>query len=147
MTLYDDYFQDTVKYKKIYGEKTLVLIQVGSFYEIYALKDTTGGVHFTCIEDVCKIVTKLIFSKKIIDNQIFNICSDKPINLSKIIDKINILTNRRPRLYKRSLQKADVIKTHGSNKKIIKKVGKIKFTTIEVGLMKTVKWFKKYYKI
>ncbi len=102
---------------------------------------------FTYIEDACKIVTKLIFSKKIIDNQIFNICSDKPINLSKIIDKINILTNRKPRLYKRSLQKADVIKTHGSNKKIIKKVGKIKFTTIEVGLMKTVKWFKKYYNI
>jgi len=44
------------------------------------------------------------------------------------------------------LQKADVIKTHGSNKKIIKKIGKIKFTSIEVGLMKTAKWFKKYYK-
>ena len=55
MTLYDDYFQNTVKYRKIYGKKTLVLIQVGSFYEIYALKDTNGNVHFTCIEDVCKI--------------------------------------------------------------------------------------------
>ena len=101
---------------------------------------------FTYIEDVCKIVAKLIFSKKSIDNQIFNICSDKPINLSKIMDKINKLTDRRPKLFKRSLQKADVIKTHGSNKKIIKKIGKIKFTPMEVGLMKTVKWFKKYYK-
>ena len=55
MTLYDDYFQETVKYRKIYGPKTLVLIQVGSFYEIYALKDPSGGIHFTCIEDVCKI--------------------------------------------------------------------------------------------
>jgi len=45
------------------------------------------------------------------------------------------------------LQKADVIKTHGSNKKIIQKIGKIQFTTIEAGLNKTVKWFKKYYKL
>ena len=102
---------------------------------------------FTYIEDVCKVVAKLIFSKKNINNQIFNICSNKPINLLKIINKINKLTNRKPRLYKRNLQKADVIKTHGSNKKIIQKIGKIQFTTIEVGLNKTVKWFKKYYKL
>ncbi len=102
---------------------------------------------FTYIKDACKIVTKLLFSKKNINNQIFNICSDKPINLSKIINKINKLTNRNPRLFKRSLQKADVIKTHGSNKKIIKKIGKVKFTDIEIGLKRTVKWFVKYYKI
>ena len=102
---------------------------------------------FTYIEDACKIVSKLIFSKKNINNQIFNICSNKPINLLKIINKINKLTNKKPRLYKRNLQKADVIKTHGSNKKIIQKIGKIQFTTIEVGLNKTVMWFKKYYKV
>ena len=50
-------------------------------------------------------------------------------------------------MLKRSLQKADVIKTHGSNKKIIKKIGKVKFTDIEIGLKRTVKWFVKYYKI
>ena len=102
---------------------------------------------FTYIKDACKIVAKLLFSKKSINNQIFNICSNKPINLSKIINKINKLTNKKPRLLKRSLQKADVIKTHGSNKKIIKKIGKVKFTDIEIGLKRTVKWFVKYYKI
>lgn len=55
MTIYDDYFLETVKYKKVYGPKTLVLMQVGSFYEIYALKDSAGDVHFSCIKDVCKI--------------------------------------------------------------------------------------------
>ena len=102
---------------------------------------------FTYIKDACKIVAKLLFSKKSVNNQIFNICSNKPINLSKIINKINKLTNKKPRLLKRSLQKADVIKTHGSNKKIIKKIGKVKFTDIEIGLKRTVKWFVKYYKI
>ena len=44
-----------------------------------------------------------------------------------VINEINILTSKKPRLFRRSLQKADVIKTHGSNKKILKKVGKINF--------------------
>ncbi len=101
---------------------------------------------FTYIQDVCKIIKKIIYSKKKISNDIFNICSDNPINLSKIIFQINTLTQKKPKLFKRSLQQADVIKTHGSNKKIISKFGKHKFTQIDLGLKKTVDWFKEYYK-
>ena len=50
-------------------------------------------------------------------------------------------------MIKRSLQKADVIKTHGDNKKILNIVGKMKFTDLDLGLKNTVKWFKEYYKI
>ena len=39
MTIYNDYLKYTEKYKKIYGEKTLVLMQVGSFFECYGLVD------------------------------------------------------------------------------------------------------------
>ena len=102
---------------------------------------------FTYIQDACKILKKLIFSKKKINNQILNICSNNPTNLLKVINEINILTSKKPRLFRRSLQKADVIKTHGSNKKILNKVGKIKFTTMKKGLKKTVSWFKDYYKV
>ena len=61
--------------------------------------------------------------------------------------KINTFTRKKPKMIKRSLQKADVIKTHGDNKKILKTVGKIKFTDLDLGLKNTVKWFKGYYKI
>jgi len=101
---------------------------------------------FTYIEDVCKTIERIIFLRKKISHDVFNICSNNPIKLFKIINKINKLTQKKPKLFKRSLQKADVIKTHGSNKKIISLIGKNKFTSIDIGLKKTVDWFKQYYK-
>ena len=101
---------------------------------------------FTYIGDVCQIIKKIIFLKdKQSQNEIFNICSNRPINLLKIIKQINKLTCKSPKTYKRPLQKADVIKTHGSNKKILDKIGKRRFTSIKDGLMNTLIWFKKYY--
>ena len=78
---------------------------------------------------------------------IFNISSNRPINLSIVMKKMNTLTSKKPKMIKRSLQKADVIKTHGDNKKILNIVGKMKFTDLDLGLKNTVKWFKEYYKI
>ena len=46
---------------------------------------------------------------------------------------------------KRKLQRADVIKTHGNNKKIIKITSYKDFTNFEEGLSKTIDWSKKYY--
>ena len=42
MTLTDDYFNYTKQWKEEYGEKTIVLMQVGSFFEVYALEDKDG---------------------------------------------------------------------------------------------------------
>ena len=39
MTIYDDYLNYTDEYKSTYGEKTIVLMQVGSFFECYGLVD------------------------------------------------------------------------------------------------------------
>ena len=38
MTLTNEYFDLTKKYKLEYGKKTIVLMQVGAFYEVYAIK-------------------------------------------------------------------------------------------------------------
>ena len=97
--------------------------------------------------DVCKIISKLLFSKKKFDHEIFNICSNKPKKLTDIIEKINSLTNKKPKLFKRKLQQADVVKTHGANKKIKNFIGNQNFTPIDVGLKNTIEWFKDYYKI
>ena len=102
---------------------------------------------FTYIIDVTKIISKLIFSKKKLKHEIFNVCSNKPQKLTDIIEKINFFTQKKPKLFKRKLQQADVVKTHGSNKKIKNFIGNQNFTSIENGLKNTVKWFKKYYKI
>ena len=102
---------------------------------------------FTYILDACKIISKLIFTKKKLKHEIFNICSNKPQKLTDIIKKINFLTLKYPKLIKRKLQKADVIKTHGTNKKIKSFIGNQSFTSIDDGLKITVQWFKKYYKL
>jgi DNA mismatch repair protein MutS len=39
--LYDDYIEYCIKYKKLYGEKMLVLMEVGSFFEFYAVENET----------------------------------------------------------------------------------------------------------
>ena len=102
---------------------------------------------FTYIGDVCKILKFFISYKKVNKNMVYNICSNKPIHLSKIMNIINGLTLKKPKIIKRSLQKADIIKTHGDNKKI-RTLTKFKnFTKIEKGLEKTIEWFRNYYKV
>ncbi len=101
---------------------------------------------FTYILDVSMIISKLIFSKKKLKHEIFNVCSNNPKKLTDIIKKINFLTQKKPKLIKRKLQQADVVKTHGTNKKIKNYIGNQKFTPIDQGLKNTVEWFKKYYK-
>lgn len=56
MVIIDDYIEYTNKYKKIYGERTVVLIEVGSFFEIYAIKNDTqdeGASDIYAIADLC----------------------------------------------------------------------------------------------
>jgi hypothetical protein len=41
------------------------------------------------------------------------------------------------------LQASDIIKTHGDNRLIMKKIKNIKFTQTEVALKNTLEWYKK----
>ena len=50
----DDYLEYTEKYKNKYGERCIVLMQVGSFYEIYSINDDTSDDIYT-IGDICSI--------------------------------------------------------------------------------------------
>ena len=99
---------------------------------------------FTYILDVCKIISKLVFSKKKLKHEIFNVCSNKPKKLNDLIKRINYLTQKSQNYLKENYKK--LIKTHGSNRKIKSFLGKQNFTSIDRGLKNTVEWFKKYYK-
>ena len=101
---------------------------------------------FTYIGDVVKILyvlKNLNFYKE----NVLNICSNNPIKITKIIDLINKVTNKKSKIKLVGMQQADIIKTHGSNKKIIK-LTKIKyFERIDIGIQKTINWYKKYYQL
>jgi nucleoside-diphosphate-sugar epimerase len=76
-----------------------------------------------------------------ISNQIFNICSSRPVHLKKMI-KIISLYLKLPTIKKISFQQADVIKTHGDNKKILKNTKFNKFTNLNKALKNTINWYK-----
>lgn len=98
---------------------------------------------FTYIKDVNLILYNLLKSKKIKGNEVLNICSSRPLNIIKLIESVE-KKSRKIKLYKRTMQKADVLKTHGDNKKI-KRYNLIKkFTPFEIGIKNTLDWYKKY---
>ena len=96
---------------------------------------------FTYIQDVCKILKKLIYSKFKHQHLILNICSNKSLKLTNIIKMIDNLTLNKPKIKKISMHKADLYKTHGDNSLVKKITGVKKFIDISIGLKNTVKWF------
>ena len=71
---------------------------------------------FTYIDDAISICETLIncnFKKKF---DIFNICSSRPLLITKVIKEINRYI-KKPKILKKPRDKADVYKTFGANKK------------------------------
>lgn len=97
---------------------------------------------FTYINDVINILTRLIFLKKE-KNEIYNICSNKPISVKKILSILNKLYGEPKIIYEKKLS-IEVLKTHGSNKEIMKITKFYNFTKIEKGILNLVIWAKKY---
>ena len=119
-------------FKSAYLNKKIKIFNYGKHYR-----------DFTYIRDVIDILMK-IKNKKIKNKHlIFNICSNKPINLMKFIEIMNKIMKKKCRIQKVKLQSADVIKTHGSNSLILKFIKKENFFSIHTGLFNTFKWFEK----
>ena len=100
---------------------------------------------FTYVGDVVKILYLLIKNhKKLKSTDVLNICSNKPVKLNKIIELMG-KKNINPLVKKAPLQKADILKTHGNNSKVLKITKFKKFEKLEVALNKTIDWYKKNY--
>jgi len=119
---------------------------IDSYYKNKLFSLNNYGNHardFTYIGDVVNILYLLLKNhKKLNDIDIFNICSNKPVNLKEIIlfmkkNKIN------PRIKKVSLQKADILKTHGDNSKLLKFIKYNNFRNWRDSLKKTIIWYQK----
>tara|TARA_B100000989_G_scaffold160960_1_gene120183 strand:+ start:1837 stop:2802 length:966 start_codon:yes stop_codon:yes gene_type:complete len=102
---------------------------------------------FTYINDVTELLYILLNVKFTKNNSLINICSNKPIKITKILNLIDNYFKKRPIIYKRSFQKADVKKTHGSNQNIKKITKKKNFTVISSSILRTIRWYEKNYKL
>ena len=96
---------------------------------------------FTYIKDVCEILKKLMTTNIKNKHIVFNISSNNPIKITKIIDDINFLVGKKAQIKKIPLQTSEMYKTHGDNSLIKKMINKKKFTSINIGLKNTVDWF------
>ncbi len=95
---------------------------------------------FTYINDAILAVYKLI-KKKQKNHNIYNICSNKPIEISKIIDHFKIDNKARIKLVK--MHKADVKDTHGDNTKLKKFIQNFEISNFYDCFDKTFAWYKK----
>ena len=63
--IYDEYFRLTREYKAKYGTNTIVLMQVGAFFEVYGLKrPDTGDVYGSSIMEMAEICQLNVSEKK-----------------------------------------------------------------------------------
>lgn len=98
-----------------------------------------GERDFTYIYDVVDIVLKLR-NKSIKKNEVFNICGN---NTTKLQTILKILAKEAPELniMERKANKLDVLKTHGNNSKLKKKIKNFKFTKANKSLLTTIEWY------
>ena len=98
---------------------------------------------YTHIDDVVNIIDNLIKKRVAKKFQIFNICSNNPIELNKLVKFISNFVNIKPKLTKKKRNSIEVLKTHGDNKKILSFL-KIKLKkNIFFELPKIITWYKK----
>ena len=153
-SIFNKYYKLNVtglRFFTVYGEWGRPDMMMMKFIDCYFKKKTfqlyNYGKHFrdfTYIDDVIKIMFELLKkNKKLKSNDILNVCSNRPISLRNIIG-IMRANNIKPKINKITLQQADIIKTHGDNKKLINLIGKLKFNSIDQSISKTIIWYKKY---
>ena len=90
MALIKEYFELTDKYKDEYGESVILLMQVGSFFEVYGIQETTTGtIHKSKIVDFSQICELNIVKKNTCvgqDNVVM--AGFKDMQIEKYIKKI-----------------------------------------------------------
>ena len=96
---------------------------------------------FTYIADAISMINKICKKNLNKKHSIFNICSNRPISLKKIV---NIFKNnfKKIKFRLRKHQPGDVYTTHGSNNKLKKIIGRISITPINKSLIQTMNWYK-----
>lgn len=89
MALIKDYFEKTNKYIEEYGNKTIVLMQVGAFFEVYGLKKEIDTIHGSAIIDFSKTCDLNMVDKKVcVGNNRVMMAGFKELFLEKYIKKL-----------------------------------------------------------
>ena len=109
--------------------------------KIYLHNNGLNYRDFTYVNDVSKIL-KICLTKKL-NGKIINISRCNPVRTDKLVEYIlKLLKVKKANVVKIPPVKGEMLKTHGSNKKLHLFFGNIKFTEIKTGLKNTIRNFK-----
>ena len=88
--IYDEYFRLTNEYKSKYGPNTIVLLQVGAFFEVYGLKrPETGDIYGSCISELSEICQLNVSEKKAtFDNSQILMAGFRDYTIDKYLTKL-----------------------------------------------------------
>jgi UDP-glucuronate 4-epimerase len=137
-----------MRFFSVYGEwgrpDMLVIKYVNSQFNNKIFYLNNKGNHlrdFTHVNDIVKILHRMIKVNTKKYHEVFNICSSKPYSVKKLISvSKNFIRNFNVKNKSKDL--ADVQDTHVSNLKIRKITGYKNFKNIEREIPSIVKWFK-----
>ena len=94
---------------------------------------------FTYIGDIFNLIKNLL-KKNTKKHEVFTFSSNNPIDITKIVKWVQ--KDYKIKIKLRPLQRADIVKTHGSNKKIINITNYKNFMDIRSGFDLTLNWYK-----
>jgi len=84
-----EYLKITKEYVEKYGENTVLLMQVGAFFEVYGMRDNAGNIVGSKIEEFSQICQLNISDKKIFyDNKPLVMAGFRDYTLEKYLQKI-----------------------------------------------------------
>ena len=129
-----------------WGRPDMMMLKfIESYFKKKVFRLHNFGKHtrdFTHIDDVVEILHKLLKNnKKLKKNDVLNICSNKPMNLLNVISFM-MKNGIKPKITKVKLQQADILKTHGDNKKLFKYIGRKKFGNWRTSVRNLILWYK-----
>ena len=129
----------------LYGRPDMIIYKlISSFKKKKTFYLNNFGEHkrdFTHVDDVMKIINRLI-NKNLKNNyNIFNICSSKPVSL-KVIIQIFKKNKILPKLKLRGFQQGDIKDAYGCNNKI-NNIIKIRFKNFEKSINEIINFEKK----
>ena len=141
-----------LRFFTVYGEwgrpDMMMLKFINAFFQKKKFELFNYGNHhrdFTYIGDAVKMMDILLTNhQKLKDCDVLNVCSSQPLNLKKVINFLQ-QKNIKPQIIKKSLQKADILKTHGDNKKILRITKYKNFLDWRIGIDRTIKWYLDFY--
>jgi len=129
-----------------YGRPDMLLIKIllNLFYKKVLKIYNYGNYYrdFTYVNDVVKV---LFLSEKIkTKSKIFNLSSSRPVKLISLIEKLKKIIKKDIKIKFFPRRSAEVLKTHGSNKKLKSFFKFRKFSSLDLSLKETIKWFNSY---